>query len=384
MIPANITREHITSAIKEIDNGKKIPFEREPHRHQIFYNGKLYPPKFVISLANKYANGGQELDSTEFSGGPESNNFLTSRGFEIRPVGDKPAVGRYDDDILDYLRSNFNADIHKLRRSWLQFSRAGSILYVNGSKKHEKGDEGWYDLEKDIFEDLLNNSHSYYIILLGDVLTTFVIPSNVLKDIFSSQYTIENWIKKPRWMFTVLHGSQGYAIRINGDRKTDFPIDKYLNNWKQIPDLGLSTVSRPKIYVTGYSKVNLDHSLEKGILGWRNQSRLLSRGDYVFVYDTNSHMLQAAFLILGTSQNKDPIWLEELHSKSKTDDIVFPNRWDAKILRDNLQIDLGTIGNFEPFNGNPQNKFIPLIGNNSPTPLSDEKYSKTIQEKQSF
>ena len=42
----------------------------------------MYPPKLVISIANRYANG-SELDSTKFSGGKESNEFLKARGFEI-------------------------------------------------------------------------------------------------------------------------------------------------------------------------------------------------------------------------------------------------------------------------------------------------------------
>lgn len=55
---------------------------------------------------------------------------------------------------------------------------------------------------------------------------------------------------------------------------------------------------QPRIFVTGYSKANLVHSIEKSVLGWRSQSQLLSKGDYVYVYDKSSHMLQAAFLIL--------------------------------------------------------------------------------------
>jgi hypothetical protein len=48
------------------------------------YNGKTYPPKFAISLANKYANG-TELAHDDFHGGDETNNFLKSRGFELIP-----------------------------------------------------------------------------------------------------------------------------------------------------------------------------------------------------------------------------------------------------------------------------------------------------------
>ena len=46
------------------------------------HDGKYFPPKYVISLANKYANG-KELDPSEFSGGRESNSFLERLGFDI-------------------------------------------------------------------------------------------------------------------------------------------------------------------------------------------------------------------------------------------------------------------------------------------------------------
>jgi biotin operon repressor len=56
MIPQNITKEHILKAIQEIDkNG--VPEERLSTKYYLQYNGKNYPPKYTISLANKYANG---------------------------------------------------------------------------------------------------------------------------------------------------------------------------------------------------------------------------------------------------------------------------------------------------------------------------------------
>lgn len=81
-IPGNITREHIIQAIKDIDvNG--YPEKNESRKYDVFYNGKRYPPKVVISLANKFANG-IILDVSEFSGGEEfANKFLKERDFEI-------------------------------------------------------------------------------------------------------------------------------------------------------------------------------------------------------------------------------------------------------------------------------------------------------------
>ena len=65
-IPRNITREHVLKALREIDERKE---RGEPIRESktwfLLYEGKEYPPKYVISLANKYANG-YELRRREF------------------------------------------------------------------------------------------------------------------------------------------------------------------------------------------------------------------------------------------------------------------------------------------------------------------------------
>ena len=84
MTPKNIKREHVIKAIEEIKkNG--IPIGRHSKKFLLEFNGKHYPPKYVISLANKYANG-EILDPTRFSGGKETNDFLKNLGFNIIDV----------------------------------------------------------------------------------------------------------------------------------------------------------------------------------------------------------------------------------------------------------------------------------------------------------
>ena len=81
MIPGNINRDHIIMAIKEIDeNG--VPKKRHSRKYLLEFNGRHYPPKYVISLANKYANG-HELNPEKFGGGKVTNGFLEMRGFSI-------------------------------------------------------------------------------------------------------------------------------------------------------------------------------------------------------------------------------------------------------------------------------------------------------------
>jgi len=84
MIPPNIRREHVLKAIKEIDK-YGIPPGRNARKYFVEYNGKLYPPKLVISKANKYANG-DELPPSMFTGGDETNNYLKRLGFKIVEV----------------------------------------------------------------------------------------------------------------------------------------------------------------------------------------------------------------------------------------------------------------------------------------------------------
>ena len=81
MIPKNIKREHIIKAIEEIESSK-IPALRASKKFLLKYNGKDYPPKYVVSLANEYANN-KRLSSYDFSGGLETNSLLKNLGFEI-------------------------------------------------------------------------------------------------------------------------------------------------------------------------------------------------------------------------------------------------------------------------------------------------------------
>ncbi|PXF60763.1 MAG: hypothetical protein C4B59_08040 [Candidatus Methanogaster sp.] len=84
MIPPSIEREHILEAVQKIDS-EGVPSHRGLKRFFLEFEGKPYPPKYTISLANKFANG-EELDSSRFSGGQETNNFLRRLGFDIVEV----------------------------------------------------------------------------------------------------------------------------------------------------------------------------------------------------------------------------------------------------------------------------------------------------------
>lgn len=84
-----ITKEHILQAIQEIDKeGTRVG--RHSSTYDLEYNNKLYPPKLVISIANRFATG-VELKPEEFHGGPNKPAFntLEKYGFKIILKKDK-------------------------------------------------------------------------------------------------------------------------------------------------------------------------------------------------------------------------------------------------------------------------------------------------------
>jgi hypothetical protein len=84
MIPKNITKQHILAAMAEIDRCG-TPDRNVPRKFMVDYNGSHYPPKYLVSLANRHANG-SELSSAVFNGGAETNDFLQSLGFTINTI----------------------------------------------------------------------------------------------------------------------------------------------------------------------------------------------------------------------------------------------------------------------------------------------------------
>ncbi len=103
MIPKNIKKEHLEKAIAEIDKDG-IRKGRHSSTYDLIHNGKSYPPKLVLSIANRYANG-TELDSNDFGGGKDTPAFelLKAEGFEIVPKNDpiKSLIENYKKRITE-------------------------------------------------------------------------------------------------------------------------------------------------------------------------------------------------------------------------------------------------------------------------------------------
>lgn len=82
-IPQNITRKDLLQAIARIDE-LGLPDKGHSSTYDVIHEGKTYPPKVVVSLANIFANG-KELDRLSFSGGKDTACFklLEREGFQI-------------------------------------------------------------------------------------------------------------------------------------------------------------------------------------------------------------------------------------------------------------------------------------------------------------
>lgn len=97
-IPSNLNQEHLLKAIQKIDQ-EGVPPNGHSSTYDVIYNGKLYPPKLIISLANFFANG-EVLDRTSFRGGSDTEAFelLKSKGFKIVEKKDD-----YAEELLKFI-----------------------------------------------------------------------------------------------------------------------------------------------------------------------------------------------------------------------------------------------------------------------------------------
>ena len=240
MIPQNIKSEHILNAIEEVERSG-IPRERSSDRYDLEYNKKIYPPKYIISLANKYANG-KELDHSEFSGGDEANNFLESLGFNIvnrqNDVDEDDLEDQTHDfapRLKDYLENIYSIKLHKgIGRAHLSFP-SGAVLHVRGSiilKDHR----GFYYLQEEDYKDILDSSDRFFAVVFGNPEKTFIFTKDSLKTLFDGlQLTLREG-KKPKWYFDIRKDSDGHYLKVHSPGSNEQNIDNHLNKWDQIED----------------------------------------------------------------------------------------------------------------------------------------------------
>ena len=90
MIPQEIRPEHIVEAIEKI-RMEEIPPRRRSRKYYLKYEDGRYPPKFVVSVACKFATG-RELSHKMFNGGFETNSFLEGLGFQVVDLAGRRVV----------------------------------------------------------------------------------------------------------------------------------------------------------------------------------------------------------------------------------------------------------------------------------------------------
>ena len=80
MIPRNLLHTHFLQAAGKIDR-EGVPKPRESYRYDLLLNGKKYPPKYMISIANIFSNG-TEWASKEFNA-VEAKDYFIRNGYRI-------------------------------------------------------------------------------------------------------------------------------------------------------------------------------------------------------------------------------------------------------------------------------------------------------------
>jgi hypothetical protein len=81
----DIKRNHVIEALEYIDK-HGVPSKRLAIKNAVIHDGKSYPPKYVISVAQMIVTKRplwEAEDWYEFSGGDETKTFLRDLGFTV-------------------------------------------------------------------------------------------------------------------------------------------------------------------------------------------------------------------------------------------------------------------------------------------------------------
>lgn len=275
-IPKNITKEHIIRAIEEIDkNG--VPDDRQQQKFILKYNGKDYPPKYTVSLANKYANG-EELKASAFSGGNETKPFLKARGFTIENIlgasTDEAAVPEEVEQrehdfapvLKTYLENRYKPIEFQEEKGNKEGKKKGranlilpseAVIHANGSKNDSKS---FFGLDKNVYNELMKIRRPYMALSpLFRPEVTFVLPKDKIQEIFDGQPTKKRRGRDTdRWLFRIIEKNGRHLLKLNNVNKTH-DIEGNLNRWNQIDDFK----NKFGVYTTAYPHDNLVISKKK-------------------------------------------------------------------------------------------------------------------------
>lgn len=156
-IPLNITEADIHKAVQETDLSS-IPPRRFYTKYYLVVDGKKYPPKYILSLANKYANG-QELNLDGFTT-QQAVAYFNKLGFQVEKREEVPS---YFDELNRFLEQTKTDDLKyssysksfinlKVKVSFGQGVKADVpwIAFLKGSNTVQKGIYPFYLFYKNL------------------------------------------------------------------------------------------------------------------------------------------------------------------------------------------------------------------------------------------
>jgi hypothetical protein len=87
-----ITLPHIKWAVKQINAQGWVPKRRNSTKYSLHYQGRDYPPKYLLMLAGKHATG-KTLAPEDHSGGKHDSNKVLVRqlGFRKDDIVKRPS-----------------------------------------------------------------------------------------------------------------------------------------------------------------------------------------------------------------------------------------------------------------------------------------------------
>lgn len=156
-IPLNITEADIHKAVQETDLSS-IPPRRFYTKYFLVVDGKKYPPKYILSLANKYANG-HELNLDGFTT-QQAVDYFNKMGFQVEKREEVPS---YFDELNRFLEQTKTDDLKyssysksfinlKVKVSFGQGVKADVpwIAFLKGSNTVQKGIYPFYLFYKNL------------------------------------------------------------------------------------------------------------------------------------------------------------------------------------------------------------------------------------------
>jgi hypothetical protein len=193
-IPKNITTQHIEKAIEDIVIAQ-IPAQRLEQNYSLISNGKTLPPKYVISIANKNANG-RELNSKEFNA-DEAKKFLTKKEFKVM------------DNRMEKIPATINVWIEK--------------TIVKNRKDRTKGDRA---LGKALWSpqtgsDGRNTYKNMPLVKIGDLILHLVDNSSII-----GLSLVENEAVKTTGLVGTPWDVPAYLIKLKNYTALDNPVDR--------------------------------------------------------------------------------------------------------------------------------------------------------------